>query len=232
MRTAHAGRPRTARDRGRRIRIGSVLAVPVNPRSLAVGLVVAVLVLGVGWATLTLGRLGVAPAELLAALSGDATGKTGFVLERLRGPRLVTAIGVGAALGLAGTLFQTVTRNPLGSPDVIGLGAGAGAGVAVCALLWPGVVPTPIGALLGAALAIGLVVLATGRGFTSPARIIIAGIGVAAMAAAVTQYVVSVGLRDHASQLAGYLAGSLNAVDWADAALLGVTVAVVLPAAG
>ncbi|MGK9146796.1 iron chelate uptake ABC transporter family permease subunit [Plantibacter flavus] len=222
----------TTRLPGTRIlRIGTRVALPVRRRAVIVCLLVVAVLFVAGLATLTMGRLGVPLGELFAAAIVPPEGKTAFVLERLRGPRLATAIGVGAALGLAGTLFQTVTRNPLGSPDVIGLGAGAGAGVAVTTILWNGVVPTPLGALAGAAVAIFLVHLSTGRGFASPARVIIAGIGVAAMAAAVTQYVVSIGLRDQASQLAAALAGSLNAADWNDVAVLAVTILIVLPVA-
>lgn len=211
--------------------LGTRVAVPVQPRALGYCIAVA-LALALGCvATLTLGRLGIALPELFSALIHTPAGKTGFVLERLRGPRLVTAIGVGALLGLAGTLFQTVTRNPLGSPDIIGLGAGAGAGVALSTLLWDGLVPAPVGALAGAVLAVALVHLSTGRGFASPARVIIAGIGVSAIAFAITQYVVSIGLREQASQLAAYLAGSLNATNWNDVRVLGITLLIVLPAA-
>lgn len=106
--------------------------------------VTLVAVLAVGCLTLSLGKLGIPLTELPGALLGGADGTTAFVLERLRGPRLVTAILAGALLGVSGALFQTVTRNPLGSPDVIGLGAGAGAGVAVTALAFP-LVPSSVG---------------------------------------------------------------------------------------
>ncbi|MFT2816688.1 FecCD family ABC transporter permease [Leifsonia sp. A12D58] len=212
------------------LKLGTGIALPVQSRALGYCCAILILIVGASIATLTLGSLGIALPDLFASLLHTPTGKTGFVLERLRGPRLVTAIGVGAALGLAGTLFQTVTRNPLGSPDIIGLGAGAGAGVAVSTLFLNGLIPTPIGALAGAALAIVIVHLSTGRGFASPARVIIAGIGVSAIAFAITQYVVSIGLRDQASQLAAYLAGSLNAANWNDALVLGATLLVVVPA--
>lgn len=208
-------------------RLGPVL-VPVRRRSrrLAVTLIAAILVLGA--LTLALGDLGLGPAELVALFQGDMSSSTRFVLERLRGPRLLVAVGVGIALGISGALFQTVTRNPLGSPDVLGLAAGAGAGVAVVTLMAPGV-STPVGAVIGAAIAIGLVYLSTGLGFASPARVIITGIGVAAMATAVTQYVVAVVLRDHGSQLAAYIAGSLNSRSMGHAALIGAALLVLLP---
>lgn len=187
-------------------------------------------VLVVGCLTLSLGELGIPLTELPGALLGGADGTTAFVLERLRGPRLVTAVLAGALLGVSGALFQTVTRNPLGSPDVIGLGAGAGAGVAVTALAFP-LVPSSVGAVLGAAAATGLVFVSTGRGFRSPTRTIIAGIAVAALGYAVTQYVVSTQLRDAASQLAAYLVGSLNAANAEDVLVAGVAALVLIPVA-
>ncbi|MFF2053239.1 iron chelate uptake ABC transporter family permease subunit [Leifsonia sp. NPDC058194] len=199
-----------------------------RPRLVIVALIAVLLVAAA--ATLTLGRLGIPLADLPSALLTGSTGKTAFVLERLRGPRLLAAAGVGAALGLAGALFQTVTRNPLGSPDMVGLASGAGAGVALCTLFAPAVPPS-VGAVAGGAVALGIVWIATGRGFASPGRVLVAGIGVTAMAAAVTQYAVSVALRDQGSQLAAYLVGSLNSTGVADVAVIALTLAVVVPAA-
>ena len=201
----------------------------VTRRSAAVGAVLLAAVLLGGIATLAWGDLGVGPRDLLEATRGEAGAKTMFVLERLRGPRLLVGIGVGLALGLAGSLFQTVTRNPLGSPDVIGLGAGAGAGVAVATLFAPGLVPAPVGALAGAGAAIALVHVSTGLGFASPSRVIITGIGVSAMALAITQYVVAVALRDASTQLAGYLVGSLNSRSLQQALFIAVALLVLIP---
>ncbi|GEK79068.1 FecCD family ABC transporter permease [Agrococcus baldri] len=214
------------------LRIGRALALPFHRRGLAVSLALLAAILLAAVATLSLGSLGIPVLELPAALAGEARATATFALERIRGPRLLVAVGVGILLAISGSLFQTVTRNPLGSPDIIGLGAGAGAGVALATLLLPGLVPAPVGALVGAVVAIGLVWLATGRGFTSPSRVIIAGIGVAAMAHAITQYVVSVALRDEASQLAGYLAGSINSSDWDDVRWVTAASVVVLLLAG
>lgn len=193
------------------------------------GFVTTLAILVVGAATLSMGRLGIPLTELPSALLGGAEGAAAFALERLRGPRLLTAVLVGALLGISGFLFQRVTRNPLASPDVIGLGAGAGAGVALTSLLLVGV-PSPVGAVLGATAAALIVFFCTGKGFRSPGRTIIAGIGVAALAVAITQYVVSAKLRDAAAQLAAYLVGTLNAASMREVAITAVAVAVILPA--
>ncbi|MCL6288165.1 iron chelate uptake ABC transporter family permease subunit [Streptomyces sp. ATCC51928] len=231
---------RTVTDRTTRVRtaprgylvIGRTVAIPMRRASVVAGAGLLVLLLAAAVTTLTWGRLGIDLADLPAALLGDAEGKDRFVFNRLRGPRLTVAIGVGAALGLSGALFQSVTRNPLGSPDVIGLSAGAGAGAAFCALMFPGTVPVPVGALIGAILAMALVYVSTGTGFRNPARLVIAGIGVAAMGAAVTQYVVYALERDKASVLTAYVNGSLTARSWTDATTVWlVLLAATLPAA-
>lgn len=194
-------------------------------RAMVFSLASALVLLGLGVATLSLGDIGLKPADLLR-LPLDPSTK--FVLSKLRGPRLATAILVGALLGIAGLLFQKVTRNPLGSPDVIGISAGAKTGIAVMTLapLW---VPTPVGAALGAGAAALLVYLATGTGFRSPTRTIIAGIAVAALGHSITHYIVSVKLRESAHHLTAALSGSLNSANLRDITIAGATLAVVLP---
>ncbi|MEU2451044.1 iron chelate uptake ABC transporter family permease subunit [Streptomyces sp. NPDC012765] len=218
---------------GRRsiVRVGPLVAVPVRRSSMAAALVALLLLCAAAVATLTMGRLGIHLPDLPSALAGEATGKNAFVLNRLRGPRLTVAVATGAAFGLSGALFQSVTRNPLGSPDVIGLGAGAGAGAAAVALLLPDALPVSVGALLGALVAMGIVYSATGTGFRNPGRLVVAGIGVAAMATALTQYVVFAVERDKASALTAYINGSLAARSWDDATTIWIVLAVCLPAA-
>lgn len=194
-------------------------------RAMVFSLASALVLLGLSVATLGLGDSGLKPADLLR-LPLDPS--TTFVLRKLRGPRLATAILVGALLGIAGLLFQKVTRNPLGSPDVIGISAGAKTGIAVMTLapLW---VPTPVGAALGAGAAALLVYLATGTGFRSPTRTIIAGIAVAALGHSITHYIVSVKLRESAHHLTAALSGSLNSANLRDISIAALTLAVVLP---
>lgn len=193
------------------------------------GGLVALAVLAVSIASLTIGKLGIPLDRLPRALAGHASGAEGFVLGRLRGPRLLVALGAGAALAVSGGLFQTVTRNPLASPDILGLTSGAGAGAAIASVYFSGMIP--VGAVFGAAAAAGLIFVATGRGFSSPAHLIIAGIGVAAMAVAVIRYVVMAGMRRQSTALVAYIAGSLNARSWTDVLIVAVGLAALLPAA-
>ena len=217
-RNMRAGRKAPRWNSGPVLRLGSTLSLRVRPRALTVGALSITVLAGLAVTTLVLGDMGIPLNRLWSVSTGAGKATESFVLERLRGPRLAVAIGTGAALGIAGALFQSVTRNPLGSPDVIGLGAGAGAGAALVALVLPGVVPVPLGALAGAGLAVILVATVTGTGLRHPGRVIVAGIGVAAMAQAFTHLVVSVMARDRAAVLASYVNGSLGARSWEHAA--------------
>lgn len=212
------------------LRLGRTVAVPVDGRALLVSVALLVLLAVAAVATLSLGRLGIPPRDLPSALFGEPRGMDKLILDRLRGPRLVTGIGAGAAFGVAGALFQSVTRNPLGSPDVIGLSGGAGAGAATVALLAPGF-PVSIGALVGAVVAMAVVYLATGTGFRDPGRLVVAGIGVSALTAALTQYVVYAVERDQATVLSSYLNGSLATRDWTDASTIWGLLLVAVPLA-
>ncbi|MFG3527346.1 FecCD family ABC transporter permease [Streptomyces sp. NPDC047917] len=226
--TSQQAAVRTASPR-KVLRAGRRVAVPIRRVSVLTALVLLVLLVAGAVATLSLGRLGIPLADLAGAVTGGAEGKDAFVLERLRGPRLTVAVGTGAALGLSGALFQSVTRNPLGSPDVIGLASGAGAGAAITALLFPDTVPVALGALIGAVLAMVLVYVSTGTGFRNPARLVIAGIGVAAIGTAITQYVVYAMERDRAAVLSAYVNGSLSARSWEDATTIWLVLLVVAP---
>lgn len=211
------------------LRSGSRLSMRVRRRSVVVVAAALLAVIVVGVLALTLGTTGIAPARLLPVMFGAGEGRETIVYGVLRGPRLFVGIAAGAAFGVAGALLQTVTRNPLGSPDVIGLTGGASAGAAAVALVWPGILPVPLGALLGALVAVGLVWLGSGRGFASPSRMLIVGIGVAAMSLAFVQYALTQSRVEAATILAAYLNGSLQSRSWDHVAIIWAAIAVLIP---
>ncbi|MEL4506291.1 iron ABC transporter permease [Luteococcus sp. H138] len=191
-------------------------------RPLAVGALLAS-ILVVCSTTLALGRLGIPVARQPQALLDLLGGGGSFGLRRLRGPRLAVGLGTGAALGLAGALFQRATANPLVTPDVVGITAAAGAGTAL-ATYWH--LPVLFGSLGGALLAGVLVGWVTTTGFRNPGAVIVAGIGVAAGSMAITQLVLVWSRQAEALALASALTGSLNSRAWSDA---GLVWAVLLP---
>lgn len=110
------------------LRQGS-LSLRWRPRAALACLVLAGIGLALAAALLGTGSLALGPAEVFASLLGQGQDPTAQrIVQRVRLPRVLTACLVGAALGMAGAIFQSISRNPLGSPDVIGFTTGAAAG--------------------------------------------------------------------------------------------------------
>ena len=103
-------------------------AWPVRPRTLAVVLFAAVALVLVAALNIGIGTSHIGLGDVLKTLFGGGTARERGIIFDLRMPRTLTAIGVGAALGLSGALFQTIARNPLASPDILGITWGAGVG--------------------------------------------------------------------------------------------------------
>jgi iron complex transport system permease protein len=208
------------------------LSVRAGRRTTAYAAATLAVILVAACLTFTLGLTGIPLASLLPALFGHADTVDNYVASVLVGPRLVTGAFAGALLGTAGTLVQTLTRNPLGSPDVIGISAGAGAGAAAVAMFARGVIPIPLGAVAGAAVAVLVLLVATRGRLSSPNRIIVAGVGISAFGVAFTYFALTSFQQQDATTLAAYIVGSLEAKDWATAIVAVLAVVVLLPLAG
>lgn len=146
------------------------------------------LLLSVMVAGIALGAVRVSLVDIWSALLGEHTGPGRYIVWNLRIPRVVLAALVGMNLALAGAILQSVTRNPLADPHLLGLSAG-GALVAVLALhLAPAIaaVNLPPLAFAGALLGAAIVYLLAWRGGVSPARLILAGVAVGSLFTAVT----------------------------------------------
>jgi iron complex transport system permease protein len=128
------------------------LSLRMPRRSVAVGAVLASVLLALLVLSVGTGEFPVSPPDAVTALLGGGDDGVRFVIETLRLPRALTGILAGAALGASGAIFQSVTRNPLGSPDVIGLVQGASAAAVLELVLLGG----GAFAVAGAALAGGL----------------------------------------------------------------------------
>jgi len=209
-------------------RFGSAVLRAPDRRRMIVAAVLLMVIAATVLPALTAGRHGVAPWQLLALLRQPAESFELWVLWYARLPRLLVALGAGAALGAAGAVFQSLTRNPLGSPDIIGRNAGAAAGAVAVTLIWPGVLPVPAGALLGAGVVVLGIYLAAGRRFRLTADVIIAGIALNAMAIAFVQFAIADVRTKQAQTVAAWLSGSLAARDWLDVlGIMALTVPVV-----
>lgn len=177
-----------------------------------------------------LGETAFSGAQFAEAFAAPASGP-GEVLWQVRAPRAVTALIVGAALGLAGAVMQGLLRNPLADPGVLGVSAVAALGAASAIVLgWaalPGAVE--LSALVGAGIAGGLLVLFSAR-VRSPEALILFGVAVSSFAGAATALIFNLSPSPIASaEVMSWLLGSVQNRSWID--VLWVTPTVIIAGA-
>ncbi|MCX5438058.1 MULTISPECIES: iron chelate uptake ABC transporter family permease subunit [unclassified Streptomyces] len=201
----------------------------LHRRAAVVAVSLVVLLAAACLAYLCVGESFIAPAEVLKVITGRPSPDE-LVVGTLRAPRMVVGLLVGAAFGVAGALIQTVARNPLASPDIIGISQGASAltvgamtfGVTSYAVL-------PYLSVLGGLLAALLVYAFAWRGGLHATRFVLIGIGFAIALRSVTTLFMTKGDYLVAQQAQIWMTGSLNGRGWAEAAPLGWTLLVLVP---
>jgi iron complex transport system permease protein len=221
-----------ARLPGGAIRFGERISLRVQRRPVAVALALSLVLLALLVVAIGTGDLPISPGDVLAALAGGGDPGTAFIVRDLRLPRAGCALLVGVALGLSGAIFQSLTRNPLGSPDIIGFehGASVGALVVITILVGSGAAVSA-GALAGGALT-ALVVygLAYRRGGTSGYRLILVGIAVGYLMLSLIDYLLARARIEEAQEATRWLLGSLGDRSWSDLTPLLISLALLLPA--
>jgi len=182
-------------------------------------LLLAIIAAAVLLVSITIGAAHVPLASVFDALMGGGDATTRTIILELRLPRAIVALLVGGALGLAGAVFQALLRNPLAEPWVLGVSGGAAVGaVAAVVLGWGLQTPwsIPLAALLGALLAIGLVLrIATHAARGLDTRVLIlAGLVVAAFFNAVIQLLLTFASGETFRSAVFWMMGSLAAASW------------------
>ena len=209
---------RVAVARTRRLRRSATVAVAATLVALAAGI-----------ATLLLGAAGLGVGDVLAALAGQGSPAAEFVIVRLRLPRVLAAIIAGSALGLGGALFQTTLRNPLASPDILGVTGGASL-AAVGSMLLLGLdgpavsVAAFAGALVVAALMWGL---AWRDGLTG-IRFVLVGIGLASIVAGLLGWLITRAEVREASEALVWMVGGVGSIGWPELATAGAALVVLV----
>ncbi|SFV34761.1 iron complex transport system permease protein [Devosia crocina] len=168
--------------------------------------------------------------SLFSPLTGSANRSVDFIVLQVRLPRLCLALLSGAAFGLSGIIFQTLLRNPLASPDIIGIAHGASAAAVFCIIIlgWSGL-SVSLGAFAGAMLtALAIYLLAWRNGVTAY-RVVLIGIATAAMLSAVISYLFTRARLFEVQQAMAWLVGSLNAARPEDSIVLATMLVLVLP---
>ena len=207
--------------------VRSVVARPrahVRRRRLLVLLVTVVVAAGAGTVAIGSGSYETSPLDVLGALLGSSTERTHLIVIDMRLPRIVAAILVGAALGIAGAVFQTLSRNPLGSPDIIGFSTGSATGALVCLVLVTPSLDPALGAWAGGIGALVVVLLISRSTGLARERTILGGVALAALLAALNDYLLTRAPTEVARSATLWLYGSLTATDAADVTFLAVAV--------
>lgn len=209
------------------------------PTGLLIGFATALLVVSVTLAV-TVGPADIAPTDVwgsvghhVAVLLGatDAPPPLGPLTDgivwELRLPRVLTAAAVGAGLAVAGAVMQSLTRNPLADPYLLGLSSGASLG-AVSVLVLGVALLLPVAAFAGAMLAlVAALSLAGSLGTITPSRTVLAGLAVGQLAAAATSFVIFWSATgDSYREILSWLLGSVAGATWTSVAIAGVAVVV------
>ncbi|KGP92229.1 iron ABC transporter permease [Pontibacillus chungwhensis BH030062] len=177
-------------------------------------IVTAFVATGLGYSSVSFDRI-------LPTLMGDGTFKESFVIFSVRLPRIVITVLAGMALALSGAILQSITRNDLADPGIIGINAGAGLGIAVYFLFFPVQVDTfvymiPAVGFLGAIVTSALIYFFSYQkhmGF-QPVRLVLVGIGFAMALSGAMIILISSAERKKVDFIANWLAGNIWGTDW------------------
>ncbi|RCW40163.1 iron complex transport system permease protein [Halopolyspora algeriensis] len=235
----------TAKGNGERVTVPTRAPLRLGPVSGVLRLRPLLVLLGglvvllVGFTcNLALGEYPITPLGVLRTLVGGGDGGARIVIMQLRLPRSLTGLLVGAALGLAGALMQAVIRNPLASPDLLGITSGAGAAATAVIVLGgtlgsvSGLIASvglPVVALLGGVLSGLLLHLLAYRSGVDSFRLVLVGVGVNALAVNTTLWLLTLDNVQQAGRAMVWLTGSLNARGWENAVPVGLALAVLVP---
>ncbi len=175
-----------------------------------------------------IGDLKIAPWKVVSVFFGGGTSLEQLVVTSFRLPRIIIALLAGMALAVAGGILQGMIRNPLASPDIIGITGGAGAAVVAFLTVFSNDDNTlmisikwlPVAAFIGAAVIAFLVYFLAWRKGVSPVRLVLIGIGISALTQALTTLLMILGPIYRASQANIWITGTVNGSDWQDVWIL------------
>lgn len=197
------------------LRAGGGLSVRYEPRAAFSVLGLLVLTLAAAVVLIGTGDFPMSPGEVVDTLLGEGTAVQEFAVMDLRLPRVLVAVLVGAALAVGGAVFQSISRNPLGSPDVIGFGQGATVGaLAVIVLFQGGAAAAAGGAVVGGLVTGVTIYLLAWKKGVHGYRLVLVGIGAAAMLTSVIHYLITKANLVDATRATVWMTGSLDGRDW------------------
>lgn len=218
----------TARRRAVRLRWWSGR---VSTRTAALVVTSSAAVLSIAVWAMTLGDYPIGALDVVSVLFGGGEGQDGFIVRTLRLPRVLAAIGAGVALATSGAIFQGLVRNPLVAPDIIGVMAGATLAAVTAITVFQSAMVVPVAAFVGAVVAAFVVYGLTWRQGISGNRLVLVGIGVNALLAALTTLVIVRFPVERVTPAVVWMTGTLYGSGWGDVVWLAGSLTVLLPGA-
>ncbi|MBK4725259.1 FecCD family ABC transporter permease [Pantoea agglomerans] len=194
---------------------------------LALGILLLVMLL-----SLTQGKVTMSPTTVLRLLFSDDSGGLTFIVQQLRLPRIVLAGLVGGALAVSGLILQNIIRNPLASPDLLGITSGAGTAAVIYLAFFSmtlGDSLLPLAVIAGAGLATASVWLLAWKQGASPLRLVLIGVGVSALLGAVTTLILVFSPLTTTLSAYVWLTGSVYGATWSQALALAQWLLAILP---
>ncbi|MEM9954486.1 MAG: iron ABC transporter permease [Chloroflexota bacterium] len=213
------------------LRIGN-FSFKLDKRVIPVFFALILIALGVLVTSISYGEFDISPIEVLQTILGIETddSRHELVVWTFRLPRILVAFMVGAALAVSGTILQGITRNALADPGILGVTSGASL-AAVAVIVWFDVPISwlPIAAFSGALIMAILIFLFAWNGGSSPVRLILVGVGLSAVAGALTSLMIVFGEINQVQQATIWLAGSVYGRGWEHVHTIALWLAVLLP---
>jgi iron complex transport system permease protein len=214
------------------VRIGGV-SWRTSVRAVTVSLIVfGVVTIGMAW-SVSVGDFPIPLTDVIKEITGiGGTTDSSFIIHTLRLPRVLTGVLVGFAFGVSGQIFQRMVRNPLASPDILGLSSGAALGAVFCiVILKSGSISTTGAALIGSLLTVVAIYLLAIKQGISSYRLVLVGIGITALLDAGVEYLLTRANLNDAQRATVWLTGSLNGRGWEYVRPLTLALLILVPVA-
>ncbi len=198
------------------LRIGKDVALRLRARSIVLNTTLGVIAVLLAVLAVGIGDYPLSPFQVLQALVGQGEDFHRMIVVEWRLPIAIAAVVFGALLGVGGAIFQSLTRNPLGSPDIIGFDAGSYTAVVITMLIFGASSSWSIAsaAIIGGLITAFVVYLLAWRGGVQGFRLIIVGIGVSAVLGSLNTYLITRADIEDAMSVGFWAAGSLSRVGW------------------
>lgn len=196
---------------------GGAVSFLIHRKSVRITLLLFVACLVVAIISTGLGEMVISPFNVIRSVFGIGAEEHTMVIQKIRLPRIVVALLVGASLAAAGAILQGIIRNPLSSPDIMGVTGGASVGAVTFLTYFLGTFSIrwlPVAAMLGAAIVSIILYLLAWKKGVAPIRLVLIGIGMAALMSAATTMMIVFSPTNDPAQVYLWLTGSVYASNW------------------